>query len=757
MALVEIELTTDTCARLTWLMLSKAPIPAPWFALFGSTRLLSQPFGWQYPDLGVAPPGFVATPGTLPLRAAVTITHVSVDDLAANATAPGIAVSCTAWLVLTVEPGRLRLDLVRLESPGHSPQVFAPPLFIEEQALPLDGVDDVRAGAVILDTGASIATLRFAVGANDDLLAPPSNLLAQSDDNWLIRVSGDVFSDRVRRQLISGVTPPPAGTEVEDKPAAIWFQQPTMLGSAPGSIPPGAWGVFGSVGIKKIDACLDVDLSVGIATSLSLTPNMSNGRVDLVLRVSSDASDWDVFRCWVITGGVGSVIVGFVTNFVTGIIVAIDSLIQIAEFVRLEAGNEVKGTSAGGGFTKAGSDDTSTWYTGSVSLPSFPTGTTNSATVGADGLVVRGSVLLGAINRILTFQPNGGLLESHWGGSYSCRDHAWKKSYEVSSVTVIDEAVVRAPTPANPQGVKVIAGNGVTVFPTTVFIHPGPALLMPVSLDPGEWVYDSPTWSIGSPIITPRRTGTPPKGERVMFFLHTSAGIRRFDIGPVPAVGTSAAEPSAIILGLHDANCRMLTKLWTRIQEIKWLIDPPEVDIGMPAMRQWMLTFRMLPTQAEVVMHMRGNREQVAERHSFNGATSGVLELVTAANVDISVEHNLQKSEAEVRITQRWLLPVRSVRLPGRADGLFMTRSNSGTDTIVVVSIGKQLLALGRDGLFEWHGAERETWRRRQNPLSVSLPNGQVAAIAGDSLILAIASRPRGLAGAGSIAICSVE
>lgn len=734
MALVEIELRAPEATNLVWFVLAKSPIPAPRLSMLGSSRLLSRPFAWQQPVLGDSIPGFAAPPSTLPLRAAVTVAHVSLDELKTSAAAPHALTQCMAWLIVSMQPDRLRIHLHRLEAIGGPTQTFATPLFIGEQLMPLDGVEDVRAAAILRHD--EVVTLRFAVGADDDLLASPLNLLPTEpeDDGWLIRVAGDVFADRVRRQLAGAVSPPPSGTTVEASPVAVWAQFPLLSAGVMPGVAAGAWGVIGSVELEKADACADVDLSVTIGVTLSVSPDTSTRRVNLGLRVASDVSDWDVFRCWIGTGGIAGIIVGVVTNFVAGIMVALESLVMIAEFARIEAGTEVKSTSVGGGFSKAGSDDTSSWYTASVGLPSFPTGEIRTATVGPDGLVVRGGVRIFALDHTIAFEPDGGQLESHWDGHYSCREHRWKNSYEVQSVVVRD--LIFAPDLSNPPARRLVAGNGVAVFPTTAFLPTQSGWLGPTTIAPGEWVYDAPAWATGSPIVTPRRTALPPVGEETYFFLHTSAGIRRFTIGPVGSAGGHDAPP-AIILGAHEVNCKMTTRVWTRLQEIQWLIDPPHYDYGIRPLRQWMLTVRRLGPEASITVLTRGGPEGTGARHHFSGAETGVIEVVTSDDESLVLDHNLGDTDAEVRIVQRWLLPTHSARLPGPVQNLSLSRRRDG-EVVATAQIAGRLFALGEDGLLEVGRARAVDGARKRRTRSVSMPGGLVTAIRGDVILNAV-------------------
>ncbi len=738
MALVEIELRISECTNLVWFILAKSPIPVPQLSLLGPSRLLSKPFSWQQPVLGEAVPGFAAPPGTVPVRAPVKIAHVSLDELKVNASTPHAVTDCVAWLLISMVPDRLRIHLLRLESPGCPTQTFATPLFIAEQAMPLDDVEDVRAAAIILQD--EVATLRFAVGANDSLLVPLLNLLLQEqeDDGWLIRIAGDIFADRVRRQLSKALVPPPNGTKIESGPAAIWFAAPSFI---PGGIPglsAGTWGVLGSVELEKEDACGDVDVSVAISVALAISPDIATRRVNLALHLASDVSDWDVFRCWLSTGGIASLVIGVFASFVGGIMVALQSLIMIAEFARLESGAELKGTSIGGGFTKVGSNDTSVWYAGDISLPAFPTGQIRSATVGPDGLVVRGSVVILALDHTVTFQPDGGPLETHWAGYYSCREEAWKTTCEVQSIVVRD--LIYAPDLSAPSGKRLVTGNGVAVFPTTTFLPPGPVWLMPVTVAPGEWVYDAPSWAQGSPIVTPRRTGMPRVGEEILFFLHTSAGIKRFDIGPIPAIPEREGAPSSIILGVHRANCKLSTRNWTRLQEIQWLIDPPPYEYGIQPLRQWMLTFRQLPRGTSITVLTRGGQEEGTNRHEFNGAETGLIEVVTAADSEIALDHNLEDSDTEARVFQRWLLPAQSAQLPGAVESLSLAGTRNGS-VIPTALIEGRWFTFGDDGLVELKYA-RVAHPRKQSTRSLSLPGGQVTVIWNNMIMTAIPYGP---------------
>ena len=99
MALVEIELRLNTFENMIQFILEKRPIPVSWLAHFRPSRLLSKPFNWQQPVIGENIPGFPTPPGMLTVSVPVKISHISFDELKADANAPHTTTNCTARLV----------------------------------------------------------------------------------------------------------------------------------------------------------------------------------------------------------------------------------------------------------------------------------------------------------------------------------------------------------------------------------------------------------------------------------------------------------------------------------------------------------------------------------------------------------------------------------------------------------------------------------------------------------------------------------
>lgn len=188
------------------------------------------------------------------------------------------------------------------------------------------------------------------------------------------------------------------------------------------------------------------DLSVTINTSLNLLPDVGTGRLRFSLVVSSNASDWDSFRCFVSTGGIGGFLVSL-ANPLLGIATGISLFVVVAETIRLNAGREVTNRPIGNDFVRVGGDDTSAIYEsptdGGIDLPNFgPSSRIRSATVGPDGLIVAGTVNLISAARIPKFLPEGEHLEASWGSGVDCKTKQYRQEYLVRDIFVSDEAWV---------------------------------------------------------------------------------------------------------------------------------------------------------------------------------------------------------------------------------------------------------------------------------------------------------------------------
>jgi hypothetical protein len=627
--LIEVEFTASKFALITQLVASAAPIPVPQLSFLDPSRLIAE-LEWGQVTVGPTPNGVSPPVGQISCKADLSVQHVSLAELTADAGAQGVTTATTAWLLVSAAPGRLDVKVARIDTTGGGSQIFSPPQLVDSLKFPLPSLaGQFVAAAIMLSAG--VVTVRFASSASDDLLGSPADRLNAAGGDWLIRVAGEIFSGVVLNKLSDALNPPPAGATVEESATASW----TFLG--------GPWGAYGTAGVEKEDACPglfgDVDISVEIQVRLTLQPNVSTRNLGLGLHLETNASDWDSFRCWLGSGGIGSVLLGGLIHPLLGIGAGIVSLIAISEIVRHQAGDEVAGQDVGAEFVKTGGDEQSADYSATVPLPAPGNKgvTIQDASVGPSGLIVSGTMLVLPATHDVSFSPVGGSLTGTWHGSYSCSDHRWEQEYLVPGVEIRDDAKIID---------DVWKQLPVTVFGTS-------------TVEPGG------TWQLVS-AYPPRieqycRVDTladPAEGLAGLAFLHTSAGIRRFDIGPVAA---RPAGPDEGLLAVMDFNCRPLMVQWPPWMELFWLVDPPPFVTAHPALRQWMIALEGLPPEARIAIH--GFRDEVdigilAEALAEAGG-SAILEVITGDDVTLRVDHNLLEIPSAVRFAQRWLMPLR--------------------------------------------------------------------------------------------------
>jgi hypothetical protein len=652
MAVVELEIRELQFSILLGIIVTSAPIRVPTLAVLGADRLIDE-LVWDPVMVGPTPPNFAPPPGTLAARASVTVKHVSIAELDANPNAARTETTLIASLLVTASAGQLTVWAVQFDIGAVTPHILSLPLMIGRQDLPVESDFNPVAGALVIRD--HIVTLRLATSSDDDLTSSAMNRLGDGG-TWLVRVSGELFAARVRQDLAAAVTPPPGGTVIEDDAAAAW--------AAPG----GTWQVVGSVGLKKQDACPtlfgDVDLSVTINAFLGILPRQpTDKQLTLRLRIESDASDWDVARCWAGSAGLISLVAAVVVNPLVGALAAGLSLVGLGEAVRLLVGS--KATSFGPhGFTEIARDDSSVTFQSTMPLPSFGAsdpddnsnlGVISDVAVGADGLIVVGDFrkTLSPARHNPQFLPNGGVLTGAWASGFSCSKGSWDNTYVVPPIVVKDTTFIVT---------EFLANRLVTVFPTTQAV-PGTQWEVAIprpAFDPQITV---------APLVdpSPRQTG------RV--FLHTSAGIRRYDLAPVPVPrGPTLQE---IVEG--RLNC-LITFLPPMI-EVNWLPDPPFFDLGLPPLQQWLVVISEVRAGSRLSVHTVRDGVDVAEPIVSDVLRSGPasFEVITDAGATLQIRHNSEMPDARCRVEQRWLLPVRVLDLRGAVTA--MVRSG---DTLTV-------------------------------------------------------------------------
>lgn len=704
MALVEVAFKKPQFIQSIELILTSAPIPLPTFAALGPTRLVSE-LGWDNVALVAGLAGIAPQPGKLLAEASLTIRHVSVDELRLNGGAPGSVIAATAWLILSASPQRVNVDLLAVVFPNRAPDVYPAPVPIGSSAFRAIQVPEVQIAAAALVPGNETVIIRYGTKPEDDLLTVAIDP-EMNGGNWRIRVSGEFFAEYVLDGLNKAVAKPPDGTEVEDSPGAAWVNLAPELGQDP------EWAVLGGFGLKKPNACPglfgDVDLSVSVTALLRVDPNVDDNTLGLNLHISSDASDWDTFRCWAGTGGLVGVALSWIVTPIVGIGVAIGSGIAIGEVIRLDVGSQLEGLDVGL-LKQVASDDTSVTFAGKLPLPQLPQSVA-TAELGQDGLVVIGTILLGSAKRVPLFDPNGGQLSGKWRGYYSCGDKSWRRDFQIPSILAADSAFF--------FGTKPIF-IPVRIFPTSV-VEPN-----------NQWRLDVLTTT--EPFQYVQMTAlAPSEGNSGRLYLHTTAGIRRFDVPPLPA---PPPVPDPLTIALAAFNCRLWPEFITEQVMLQWLIDPPELIRENPELRpirQWLLSAELLTAGSTIgVRALRGNQLTTAPL-SLTAHADGefAFETLTDSETELELSLDLAEGRTGVRLIQRWLVPTLAFDLGSPAIALAQNENAvvalTGTKLFMVdrlsnqissiasrqrglVKVGNRLIIWGESGIEELYGTQLHT------------------------------------------------
>jgi len=687
MALIEVELLVERFSQFVQFVAATGPIPIGTVSALGPSRLIAS-FGWNQVTVGPAPPGFVVPSGALTARCDVTLRHVSTAQLDVDPNAAGSTTPATCYIVVTASAFELRVDLVRIEIAGAAPQTFSPGLLVVRRPHPPQLGFLAPVAATLLQRD-GIVTLRFATRMGDSLQGTPLNLLPAGSE-WAIRLSGEFFVEQLLDALQGALATPPPGATIEEPASASWGQQD------------GSWAAIGHVGLEKKNACPglleDVDISIGVDVVLTpsatvVEPPPPPSSLNLTLRLSSNVSDWDTFRCWLGLGGLGSSILGYIATPIVGpgagglgfLVGSISSLIAIAETVRLDAGHEITDTNVAN-FTPVSSSSTTATYTSTMGLPALvstaPDGSRNgtiaAATTGPSGMLISGTLVVYQPLHKPTFVPSDtltGVLQF----SFDCGRFTWLREADIVPIEIQD--------PVEVLGTN-IGRALVSVFPSSVVTPPH---LWSVASPPPTFTQSVAI--LGSELVKANDAGR--------LYLHTSAGLRRYDIAPL----ADAKAPTQMDTVEAVSRCMRRVKAFTTIEELTWLVDPPPYDYGFPPLRQWLFTFGDLPAGTHLTIHRvrDGIRGDLALHLVADTAGEASFELVTDAAGQLVLEHNRAPS-VQGRLLQRWLLPTTVVDV-GRA-GRGLARS------------GSTLIVLQRDGLVEYD-VSRGTTRRRLGRLRV--------------------------------------
>lgn len=739
MGLIEIELSRTEFLSLATFLVKQSPSPDPTFEVLGDDRLVRS-FDCTSVTLDDAPPDLAPPPGVVAAKVDVTIGHASKSELEADANAT-TAAQAVAWVYISLVPipGKLTFvpvgkgqhlliaDLIRIDVPGRpvtgrfddpaSPRWGRQPLGTLQIPLPdiFSGIP-ITGSAVVLSAGA--ATLRVATAGQNVFLSPAERLI-QFGDKWLLRVSPEVFTELLLSALVESVTPaPPGGATLIQPPSVSWG--PTAIGwpgGPPWAVNLSGFGASGSYRLTKHKACGDEDVSLTVHTTLLPVPDAASSKLTFYLEISAQADDGTAFKCWLNNLGVATLVAFFVSPII-GIGFGLGSYVIVGDKVDAGVGEGVKGQSAGKGFKTIGSGDNFTISSLDVDLNlgalAKAGATMQHGASAADGVTFGGDLNLLPLSLInhkgLFWPPNGATLQGTWSSGYNCNE-GWHAAFELPRIHITDDVVV-----LNTQklfGKEVAVYNTSWVVPSAHWAidWPGPAVIdQYVSVIGDQWAYTGPGLHVGSHFLPL------PAGH---VFLHTSAGIARFEIDHVPA---PPAQPTAAELIALKANCMMLVE---RFDDIRWLVDPPDFDYGHDPLRHWSVYVEKAPSRMQLQIHgvQQGAPTRRLASLSAEPNESIAIEVITDSRTELRIEHDLDGSLEHTLIKQQWLLPTNTVDLTGKASTLDLVGDR------LEVRPAPSVLSISTAAVAESRYSDVP-------PASVALPDSRVAAVDGHRLVV---------------------
>src|SRR5207249_9391991 len=225
MAMIEVEFLTETFKAIAGLVAkSHAVVPTPTLTPIGEDRLIRE-FTWiGDPEIFTEMPGYVPPAGTILLRGAVRMAHVSIAELRANANAPGGSVDGYAWLLVAASPGQVSLSLVGFGVGQAAPSILTPPVSLEALPIPAPSQVGIVQAALVADT--STVAVRLATAISDDLYRPlvgrlPARLSTiGGSTNWLIHVPAQFFCNIVMGLISEEINGTLDGATMEEMPTA---------------------------------------------------------------------------------------------------------------------------------------------------------------------------------------------------------------------------------------------------------------------------------------------------------------------------------------------------------------------------------------------------------------------------------------------------------------------------------------------------------------------------------------------------------
>jgi hypothetical protein len=517
------------------------------------------------------------------------------------------------------------------------------PLTLSAGGLPDSGV--VAAGGI--EASEEIVSLRLGTVPGDPVRGHVEDKLGAEE--WSFSVPGSVFADAAVASLAAALHDSlPGNVVVSRAPSGSWY--PGGLNYFPGAV--------ASATVHVQHECV-----FGIVIPIDLTLRM-------LLQPNGHSLDLTVSLSWKVDSALCDFVAGGLLFPILPLI--IDKVIGDAVSKKLLDA----GIGPGHGFKEVDHNDTSITFKGSMFLPtpSSRLALTKSE-VNVDGLRIAGTTRL---------QPpplglQGEVTLPHSGLDVDCSHRSVHVKFFGPQVALRDIG---------------IAGGVPRLFPGRVwFIPPGAWKVTPGS---------SNTWLDLALELADPPEGRLPVGTATSVFLHTDCGLRWADLGVIPP--DHPAPTTQDIAGMIS-QCMAISDPWGAGRlNLGWLIDPPDRDLGLDAVRQWSLGFRELPDGARLeflALDPSGSERLLG---AVEGRQSVAVELATDADETLQVRATEALSAPAPIVSQRWVIPITAIPLGEDVP----TVASSGD--VIVVRDGRgeiRVIDAGPDGRSRVRVAER--------------------------------------------------
>ena len=148
-------------------------------------------------------------------------------------------------------------------------------------------------------------------------------------------------------------------------------------------------------------------------------------------------------------------------------------------------------------------------------------------------------------------------------------------------------------------------------------------------------------------------------GYSTSAYFETNLGVRWVDLKTVPD------KPTLSFVGLKAqaiSECMAISDRWGMgIMNLDWLVDPPYVDYGLPAVREWTIIGAGIENAERIVFRAVGpGGERVLNMHG-SGRGDAFLQLITDRDETLVVESRSNLSFAPPQVFQRWIIPQVSI------------------------------------------------------------------------------------------------